>query len=899
MKQNTKKLTGLLCALSIGASLVCMPVWAKDNAYHIQSAEELSALSEKINNGEESDAVIELENDIVIPDSWTPLGKNSVFPFRGSFDGNGYSVTVTVDNPSLSYFGFFGCLEDATVENLTVRGEIYCSEPGAYVGGLSARARGNVALKNCTNEASVSTLARNCEGIGGLIGGYDDNIEYRYENIRMTLEDCTNEGTILVTGSYQNTYAGGLVGSNKNCTQLFRCANNGIVYAPGIYAGGLLGQAGSSTGDYAPKIADCESNGTIVGADGKAGRLWGKGIVSDTQDSGTNTLTVSDLDDSLLAEAMKAASVISVSPETAVGGTISYYKDGEAPSGNVTILCSQGKKDITHGYLTLDGDQITLSKKNSTGKVITETATLQWTNAENQSIRKPITILIYPSADAKTTLMHRIAQTYQGSTDGWPVFDMAVYEALGFGENNTDYTSYQNKVANQLSKNTPLPSDRAKAELILSALGIDSKKLTPYQGEPYSNPEKLQSMSLGTSYYTAPWVLLAEEIGQVELSSDQQSAMIRLLLDAQGENGLFYSIWGNERYDDADTTGTALAALARFSNNPEVAAFLEKAINGLSQAQGENGSFGNINSDAMVIIGLAAMGINPAKDARFQKSGGTLSDAVSLYVNDNQNGFTTPFLSGTKGEQARALATEQGFRALIVLEQLKNCDSFNVYTQTSQGGSVVLNPKDLKPFAAATEDGLNDDSDKKTEDTGSSETEITVFCTITTPGAEWLSDTYSMPEGATVQELLKKVFRETGMSAEGLDDGYITSVTNSGETLAQLDQGSKSGWMYLVNEKAPDVGIKDYTLNAGDRVKLYYTQDYTQESSAKKWSGGSMGSSSGGGSTKKTETPKSDSTSLAPAIEWLAEKSTPYYLILTPAGVPLFPAAWINTRVQK
>ena len=102
MKRKIQKLLGLLTTLSITFSLFAVPVFAEANTYHIKTAEELASLAKEINNGNNSDAMIELENDLVIPDSWTPLGKNSMFPFRGSFDGKGYSVTVTVDDPSLS-----------------------------------------------------------------------------------------------------------------------------------------------------------------------------------------------------------------------------------------------------------------------------------------------------------------------------------------------------------------------------------------------------------------------------------------------------------------------------------------------------------------------------------------------------------------------------------------------------------------------------------------------------------------------------------------------------------------------------------------------------------------------------------------------------------------------------
>ena len=67
----------------------------------------------------------------------------------------------------------------------------------------------------------------------------------------------------------------------------------------------------------------------------------------------------------------------------------------------------------------------------------------------------------------------------------------------------------------------------------------------------------------------------------------------------------------------------ALAALAKYNTNeyPKVQAFVNKAVEGLSKAQSSNGSYGNVNSDAMVIIGLTAIGIDPATNARFVKGG--------------------------------------------------------------------------------------------------------------------------------------------------------------------------------------------------------------------------------------------------------------------------------------
>lgn len=839
---------------------------SEENPYVIRKASELCTLSKYIANGEKSDSYIVLENDITVDDSWTPLGLNAAFSFRGTFDGRGNSVTVTVDNPNLKYFGFFGCLEDASVKNLTVNGEIYCSEPGCFAGGIAARARGNVTIENCINNASVSSLARSYASVGGIVGGYDDNVEYKWEDICLKITNSENNGTILVTGSNLNTFVGGIVGSNKNCVQLDSCANNGTVYSPETRVGGLLGQAGSQTGEYSPLIKDCSVNAVLVGKEDKTFRLYGSGNLSassiinsgDNEYNGGNEIT-----DSLLAEINKYADVVSVPSSCKESEAIALIKDGEYADGDISVSCSRGEADISKGYIEYSDSETKLAKLNKTGKAVTETATIRLIGSDGKSIRKPITINIYPSesggeTSARRTLMDTIANGYKGKSGDWAVFDMAVYERLGFGTNTTDVENYLNLTVNELSGNSALVTDRAKAEIILAALGTDSKNLTALGAEKsFNNAEKLQNSNLGSSYYSAPWILLAEEAGNVELTDSQREQMIKLLVDAQGENGLFYSIWGGEKYDDVDTTGTALAALARFEgSNDTVDSFIDKALTGLSKAQGSNASFGNINSDAMVITGLATLGIDLKSDGRFIKNKCTLADAVMLYVNDSKTGFAYGYADGEKGEKAQALATEQGFRALITLEQLEKSESFNVYTLKSKDGKPAASQIESKPFESDDSGTVDLPDDVTIDDDGGSSAKSNIsveLSVISDNETEWLSKTVTMPKGATAANLLKKSFADAGITAVGIDNSYIKSVTKGNITLAQFDKGPNSGWLYKVNNKAPSVAVTDYKLKDGDSLVLYYTNDYTTDDSIK-WSGSSGGSSSSSNVTVKFDT---------------------------------------------
>lgn len=867
----------------------------------IGTAAELRAFANKVNSGDSAaaHAYVKLTDNIIVPGSWTPLGKNAKFPFSGHFDGDGKSVTITVDNPSLGYFGFFGCLDSkvdrdsatsiddqptVVVENLTVDGTVYCSEPYAYVGGIAARACGKVSIESCVNNATVSSLARGSAGVGGLVGGYDDGVEYVYWNICMTLTKCTNNGTIIVTGDNEKAFVGGMVGANANCVQLTNCTNTGTVNAPGCTVGGLLGEAGYQTGDFKPTIQDSSNSGVLLGAAGKTNNLYGKGTIRSGYliNSGSNTYTGgSESEDELLLESQKYNDVVAVPADAVVGDTVTLLKSGDADE-SITVKCSIGERDTNKAYLKVVGGKLQLAKKNETGKVIEATATITWSKGD-KTLSKPVTVNIYPAVNSRKILMDKIAETYTNSSSDWVVFDMAVYAKCGFGSNTTDTKNYLNLTINELAGNTPLVTDRAKAEIILAALGVNSTKLKTFDGTEYSNAAKLADMNLGSSHYTAPWVLLAEQAGQLKLTDAQRANMIALLTDSAnlGKDGLFFTKWAGETFADPDTTGTALAALAKYNTNeyPKVQAFVNKAVEGLSKAQNSNGSYGNVNSDAMVIIGLTAIGIDPGADARFVKGGCSLADALLLYVNDTKNGFSTGYVSGTQGEKAQALATEQGFRALVTLEKLASLNgdskSFNIYTQLvkTSANSSTTTTRPEKPSKGFTSDGAGTVPSTSTDSgTGGSAGSTTTAEWISVAvsiepgsGSAWYSGSVRVAEGATVEQAIRSAADSAGLSLD-IKDGYLRAVIRSGVTLGQYDEGPNSGWLYKVNGKAPNVGIADYRLNGGETVTVYYTADYTKESGldiSAPASGGAVGKTetvtNADGSTTKTET-KPDGT---------------------------------------
>lgn len=864
------------------------------NPYIIGSKEALVYFAQQVNSGVTKyvKGHVKLSSNIDLQDmSWTPIGPSWTSPFRGHFDGAGHTISGLNVTNARTYYGFFGCLDNAMVENLTLKGQVYCAEPYARVGGLAGYAIGDVTIRNCGSAVNVSALARGCEGVGGLVGGYEDGIEYKWEDHKMVIENAYNAGNVVCTGTDANATIGGLVGGNKNCVQLENCYNAGTVYGPGVQSAGLLGNAGSQTGDNCkPSMKGCYNAGKVVGAEGKAFGLYGKGTIAlqdcyveagTAADTKPGTTVVSDdtrqdmlaklgsdwtidpsqnngkpylsgtnpvaADTSLVDELSKYADTITVSANAADGHELTALKSGETAAAGITVAITQSKDDIQKGYLTAENHTLKLLKKNESGAAVTETATLTLTK-DGIKLAKPLSIVIYPAAEKLSSLIDTIANTYTAKSDEWVVFDMAAYAKLSRKSAKTSDTAkenYLNLTINALAQNNALASDRAKGELILGALGIDTTKLTPYGGgQAYNNAAKLQAMNMNVSYYTVPWILLADEQGNVSLTTAQVQQLVKILTDNQGANGLCQGAYWGKTYDDIDTTGTALAALARFAKatadpygvKDKANTFITNALTGLAKAQGENGSFGNVNTDAMVIAGLAAIGENPSS---FKKNNSSLADALTLYVNSGQNGFTSAYAGGTAGEKAQALATEQGFRALVVLEKLKEVKvgMYNIYTgKTSVAENPKTEPELGKTPASARGVGTPENSTSKPGGATTSGQNIIAAISICPDSkTEWLSTTHTLAEGSTAADLIVKALDAAGMQSVGAGSGYVKSITKDGVTLAEKDKGPNSGWMYTVNGKSTQAAINGYTLKTGDMVKLYYVEDYTKDAGSSGW----------------------------------------------------------------
>ena len=83
---------------------------------------------------------------------------------------------------------------------------------------------------------------------------------------------------------------------------------------------------------------------------------------------------------------------------------------------------------------------------------------------------------------------------------------------------------------------------------------------------------------------------------------------------------------------------------------------------------------------------------------------------------------------------------------------------------------------------------------------------------------------------------------EKGYTATRQKGTYIVSVSGVKGALGEKEYGERSGWMYRVNGKVPDVYMGACPLHDGDVIQVFYSRDGKKDDPSGNWSsGGSKG----------------------------------------------------------
>ena len=424
--------------------------------------------------------------------------------------------------------------------------------------------------------------------------------------------------------------------------------------------------------------------------------------------------------------------------------------------------------------------------------------------------------------------------------DPWKLMDLGAYELYGAGEaSRLDLQArqaYVNQAVEALSQvSAPSQaSEGAKHVLALRALGYSVTDLKDREGGKIDaiallakmDPEKLSPSAL--SYV---WMALQQE--PQRLTEELTQTYVTLLKAQFDEDGLV-RVAGEA--NAADTTAANLAALAfcREESDPwQIEALIEKSLRALSGLQGEDGSYGTANADAMVLLALCGLGEDPEGEL-FTKEKGDLVSGLLSYCLEEKAGFGM-----SDGQKENELATEQAFRALTgfwVSRQKQ--DAFLLYDFTAnernQTGYASLTEGDSKPGGQGS--GGSSGTRDPQQDT------VSVYFTLwgdAVHGEEahsggwpvWIPKTSVTVEAdATVYDVFTQALDERGYSYQGAERGYVSQITTpEGTSLGQLDNGPYSGWVFAVNGALCQVSLTEMQVEEGDQILWYYTDDFTKE----------------------------------------------------------------------
>lgn len=728
-------------------------------------------------------------------------------------DKTGFSVASAINNSRA---------------NVTVTGTGSSTETNYNIGGLVGDNAGAITGSSATGTVSGRST------VGGLAGSntgsiYDSHAEGEVDGdgyvggfvglTNGTIKKCYSLGDVFGS-EYTGGFAGSISGTVDTAMSAGKVTNGSArMRSSGNYIGGFVGYLDSTaklTGvanqitvknvyGYCPSNMKPVGNTTDFASDSQVAEL--KGMKRETLTATDEKLfELFGVHLELFTPALDAIGNGTVPYGTKKGTIISL---GSVPTGFTVTYTVE-----VNSYIT-GGTQLKLAKANDVKEPVTVKVTVQVTDQAGNSAKKTVTVQLLTQY---TELLHKLAKGYQNTTDEWAAMDMAAYSKLTGAKYSLAADAKQNiinKLITESAGSKALVSDRSRIEIVLRSLGIDSTKLHPANSEAViNNAATLQGMTgLTTEWaYGAPlWGMLAALQGNVKLMNAQVTAILGLIQEDMGDSGLFAYTYAGVSYADPDTAATALAALQPYVATNSTALNLADTIyNSLKNYFAANGTFGNANSDAMVIIGLIAAGKNPyeMKDS----NGKTVVDALLSWVNDDADGFV--FYGETN-----AMATEQGFRALVALEQFNTNghEAYNIYDFSAN--HVVA--------GQATGTGTTEEPEEPEETD-----EITVSVTISAPNGTWLSKSVTVPKDSTVYHAFKKALEGSGISQSGAASGYVRSMTKDGVTYGEFTHGENSGWLYMVNGMLPTVGLTSYHIKDGDSIYWYYTTDWTKDPAA-------------------------------------------------------------------
>ncbi len=190
----------------------------ESSPYLIALPEHLAWLTNQVAKGNETEAYcrqianIDMSNTKNVAEDktleWFPIGTDS-HPFKGNYNGNGYSLRITSSGTQSNYYGLFGVTENATIEKIYFIGNNFTS--GRTSGGVIAYAKGSTIVKDSYIELSLQRkIDTSSFTFGAIIGNGEsgsviENCSLVYYNSLSTEYPLANGDTEIRNVVYRYT----------------------------------------------------------------------------------------------------------------------------------------------------------------------------------------------------------------------------------------------------------------------------------------------------------------------------------------------------------------------------------------------------------------------------------------------------------------------------------------------------------------------------------------------------------------------------------------------------------------------------------------------------------------------------------------------------------------------
>ena len=257
-------LMALLVLLS-AANTLAQTRWqgngTEQSPYLINNTDDLEALANSANSGTDHYGHFfrlnaDLTYDTITQNNHTAIG-TGVSSFRGTFDGNGHTISGIRISNNNDYQGLFGFCENCTVKNLILTNARICGKDN--VGGIVGYNLYS-SIEDCqvANNVNVSGTTN----IGGIAGN----------NYQSSIEDCQVANNVNVSSSI---IVGGIAGYSERGGSVENCQVANNVNVSGEFViGGIMGEIVGQNAEIIVKDCQVTNNVTLNGK-GEVGGIVG------------------------------------------------------------------------------------------------------------------------------------------------------------------------------------------------------------------------------------------------------------------------------------------------------------------------------------------------------------------------------------------------------------------------------------------------------------------------------------------------------------------------------------------------------------------------------------------------------------------------------------------------